>query len=127
MAERIEGKVAQLVTDDELIINVGALDGVEVGDIFNVLDPSTLNVREPGTNRPLGSIERVKAKVIVTSVNDLMSLARVQGRNTGLSSISRVLSGDMSYARLTLKSAWPDGVTVSDPAVKVKRMLPKQD
>jgi hypothetical protein len=128
MTEALEGIVARLITDDELLINLGSEEGVEVGYIFKVLDPRTQNVNEPVSGRDLGSIERVKAMVAVVSVSEHLALARKHPRRgSGLSATARLLSGEPVRERLT-SDTWPEGVAVQDPVVFANRRLepPKQ-
>ena len=93
MIEESEGRVVRLVTDEELLINLGSEQGVTEGDTFQILDARTRNVKEPGTNRDLGSLDRVKTQVVVIQVSELMSLAKVRRRTMGLSGAAQVLSG----------------------------------
>lgn len=118
MADRshdIEGLVAKIVTDDELLINKGNPDGVEVDMIFEVLDPRTQNVTDPQTGENLGSLERVKARVRVVEVGDRISLARIRpSRGSALSDAARIVSGLPGTSRLT-SEVWPEGVERGDP------------
>jgi hypothetical protein len=123
MAEQIRGRVARLITDEELIMNVGSSDGVEVGHIYAVLDPLAQNVKDPTTGLDLGSLDRVKARVAVTEVGEKLSLARVIGRDSGgLSAAARVFAGGATISRLT-SNVWVDGVEVSDPVVSTGQQL----
>jgi hypothetical protein len=118
MIDQAEGKVVRLVTDEELLINLGSEQGVREGDTFIVLDERTRNVKEPGTNRDLGSLERVKTRIIVIQVGELMSLAKVKRRSMGLSGAALVLSGVPTSNKLT-SSGWPEGVEEGDPVMKM--------
>ncbi|WP_442864682.1 FlgT C-terminal domain-containing protein [Aeromicrobium sp. HA] len=120
MTDRLTGKVVRLITDDELLINLGSAAGVAVGDTFKVLDSRTMNVREPGTNRDLGSLERVKSRLQVVQVSEHMALAEVMGRSTGISGATRILTGGSISSRLT-SGTWPEGVEPGDPVVSVPR------
>jgi hypothetical protein len=118
MADRvsgIEGLVARIVTDDELVINKGSSDGVDLNMIFEVLDPLTQNVQDPVTFEDLGSIERVKAEVRVTRIQDRLSLARITPyRVSALTDVARIVSGVPTTSRLT-SEIWPEGVKRGDP------------
>jgi len=111
------GRVVRLVTDDELLFNLGSEDGVEAGMLFSVLDPLTEKIMDPKTGEDLGSIKRVKAQIRVVNVSERVSLARVspsRGR-AGISFASEVLMGPkLPSAKLT-GDTWPDGVGVGDP------------
>ena len=47
----LTGFVARIVTDDDLIINKGRVDGVAEGMIFDILDTRTRDVTDPDTRR----------------------------------------------------------------------------
>jgi len=118
---RLRGLVARLVTDDELVINRGSRDGVKEGMYFNVLDETTDNIRDPQTGEDLGSIERIKVQVRVTSVSERISLAEVyppRGR-IGLPSSIDVLMGSRPRSGRLTDEVWPDGTRVGDPIVYV--------
>jgi hypothetical protein len=72
----IEGRVARILNLRELAINRGALDGVEVGMIFDVLDPKAEGISDPETGELLGSVYRPKVQVKVFAVEDRLALAR---------------------------------------------------
>jgi len=122
MAERITGQVVRIITDDELIMNLGSNDGVQVGQIFAVLDPLTQDVTHPVTGQVLGSLDRVKARVAVTQVGERLSLARVHGRVSGISGAARVLSGGGPVSRKTA-DRWVEGVGLMDPVVSTGKRI----
>jgi hypothetical protein len=113
--ERITGHVARLITDNELLINVGASSGVKVGLKFAVLDTRTNDVTDPVTGEDLGSLRRVKTNLVVVQVGDRISLAReVSSRSAILSSLSATITGYEPSASLT-GTKWSSGVAVGDP------------
>lgn len=73
--EIIRGQVAKILNTRELVINKGNMDGVEIGMIFQVLDPKGEEIRDPSTNELLGSIERPKIEVKITDVQERLSIA----------------------------------------------------
>ena len=75
MNEPIRGKVASLINEREIAINVGTTGGVAVGMIFDVMDTPDEEIRDPDTNAVLGSIERPKIRVKVTHVQEKLSVA----------------------------------------------------
>lgn len=115
MTERPPAHVIRLVTDDELLINVGSDDGVERGDEFKILDRLTLDVSDGGED--YGSIQRVKAVVRVIQANERMALARVVGRSRGISSIASVMAGEPSRSARLTSGTWPEGVEPRDPVI----------
>lgn len=112
----IEGFVAQLVTDEQLLINVGERDGVREGMTFEVLDPRTMNVKDPVTGEDLGSLKRVKIRVVVTQVSERLSLARTRSSGSTLGAVSQLLSGARQRGSLT-GDKWPEGVERGDPVI----------
>lgn len=88
----IRGKVARILTSRELVINVGAREGVTVGMYFDVLEPKGEDIADPDTGEILGSVARPKIRVQVASVQERLSVAstykktqvNVGGRGTGL-------------------------------------------
>lgn len=86
MSKPIEGKVAKVVSDHEVAINRGTGDGVRLGMVFEILDASVMDIRDPETNESLGSTHRAKFRVKVTTVEEKFSLARTfkkQRKNVG--------------------------------------------
>lgn len=74
--ERIRGKVAEVVSHRELILNRGSEHGVKVGDFFAVLDPRSVGITDPDTGDPLGDIRKVKIVVQAVEVAPRLTLAR---------------------------------------------------
>jgi hypothetical protein len=112
-----EGHVVKLVTDDELLFNRGSRDGVKKDMYFNVLDPNTQNVSDPITGEDLGSVDRIKAQIRITSVSERMSLGRVyppRGRG-GLTTSVELLMGPKPLSGKLTGDTWPDGVDIGDP------------
>ncbi len=86
MNEPIRGKVAQVLNEREIAINVGTEHGVYVGMYFDVIDTQDEKIKDPDTGQVLGSIERAKVKVQVTHVQEKLSVAttyQVQRMNIG--------------------------------------------
>lgn len=94
----IRGHVARVLTTRELVINRGALHGVQVGMRFAVLDPKADNIKDPETGEDLGSIFRPKVNVEVTRVEKGMSLVatyrkrrlNVGGQGAGIGALGRL-------------------------------------
>jgi hypothetical protein len=93
----ITGAVAKILTARELVINRGSKDGVRPGMRFQVLDPKGEDIRDPESGESLGSIERPKVSVEVTSVEERLAVAKtfhsrkvnVGGAYGGLSALAR--------------------------------------
>jgi hypothetical protein len=75
MAEIIRGKVARILNSREIVINVGSKHDVVAGMFFDILDPKGEDIRDPDTLEILGSIDRPKVRVQVTTVQEGLSVA----------------------------------------------------
>ena len=71
----ITGKVARILGDEEVVLNVGSEDGVEEDMEFVIFSESD-HIIDPDTGEDLGAIEIVKGRVKVYHVMEKMSLAR---------------------------------------------------
>ena len=75
MTAPIRGKVARILNSREMVINVGAHNGVTVGMRFEVMDAKGEDIRDPDTGELLGSLERPKVEVEVARVQERLSVA----------------------------------------------------
>lgn len=73
---RIEGKVAQVLTNRELVLNVGEDQGVEVGMRFAVLNSKGISVTDPDTGEEIGSVELPKTVVKIVRTQERLSIGR---------------------------------------------------
>lgn len=73
---RIEGKVASVLNERELVLNIGSEDAVEVGMRFKILYAGGIEITDPDTGEPLGNVEWPKTEVKVVSVQPHMSVGR---------------------------------------------------
>jgi len=71
MDKVISGKVAAIVDDTALVLNVGYQQGVCEGMVF-VIFAEQADIVDPDTGEPLGRWEMVKARVAVTHVQERM-------------------------------------------------------
>ena len=72
----IEGRVAQILNERELVLNVGTRDGVAEGMVFAVLSESPLEVRDPISNEFLDEVDREKVRVEVVEARDRIAICR---------------------------------------------------
>ena len=68
----IEGKVAKVISDDEIIINIGSKDGVKEGDRFLVYQLGE-EIKDPDTDKILDTLEVVKGRVKIIHVQSNIS------------------------------------------------------
>ena len=73
----VEGKVAKILGNNEIVINRGSGQGVRRGMLFEVFAPEGEEVWDPDTGETLGTVEDVKAKAEVTEVKERLLLAEL--------------------------------------------------
>ena len=74
----VEGKVAKILGNNEIVINRGRNEGVRTGMVFEVFAPEGEEVWDPDTGETLGTVEDVKAHAEVTEVKERLAVARLQ-------------------------------------------------
>lgn len=140
MKTLIRSKVARVLNSREIVIAAGSEQGVRVGMYFDVLDPKGEDIRDPDSGEILGSIDRPKVRVKVTSIQEKLAIAstfkkqkiNVGGEAEGFASIgafSRALMPPKYVTKYeTLKTnekTWEDleedqsYVKTGDPVVEV--------
>jgi hypothetical protein len=137
MTEPIRGKVARVLNSREIALNIGSSSGVRIGMYFDVMDPKGENIIDPDTTEILGSIERSKVRVLITKVQEKLSIAstyrktevNVGGQGISLTGFSRALMPPQWVRKYeTLKTdeqTWEDLdesksiVKTGDPVVQV--------
>ena len=75
MTDRIVGKVAQVTSDRELIINRGSAHGVTAGTYFYVKG-EPVEVTDPDSGEVLGDVAPIKVVVNVAEVSEKFCIAR---------------------------------------------------
>lgn len=91
---RIRGKVAAILSRRELILNLGADDGVELGMRFVILNSKGIDVRDPDTGKVLGTVEVPKTVVKIVRVDGPhLSVGRTFRTIAGSPGISSALLG----------------------------------
>lgn len=74
----VEGKIAKVLGNNEVVLNRGREHGVRPGMMFEIFAPEGDEVWDPDTGETLGTVEDVKAKAEVTEVKEKLSVARMQ-------------------------------------------------
>lgn len=72
----IQGKVAGILTERELTINIGSAAGVHEGMKFKVLADTPIEVRDPQTDEKLGEVDREKVLVTASEVRENFSVCK---------------------------------------------------
>lgn len=75
MDDKIRGKVAQILTSRELVINRGSGHGVEIGMQFAVLNERGADIVDPDTGESLGSIDVPKVLVKIVRISEKLAVA----------------------------------------------------
>ena len=88
----VEGKIAKVLGNNEVVINRGREHSVRPGMMFEIFAPEGDEVWDPDTGETLGTVEDVKAKAEVTEVKEKLSVARLQ---SGENPFGAMNMGDM--------------------------------
>ena len=133
--EPIRGKIAKILTSREVALNIGKIQGVETGMLFDIL--FEVGVTDPDTGEELGPVELPKTRVKITSVSDKVSVAstyrtmrvNVGGTGTTFSALFQPPKWETRRETLRVRESfeeWGDQmdeensyVTIGDPVVQV--------
>ncbi len=74
----INGMVADANESGQLVLNVGAHDGVKLGDRLQVWRPGK-EIRDPATDKVLMRQDTLLGEAVVITVNDISSIAQYRG------------------------------------------------
>jgi len=99
MAQTIEGKIAKILSDTLVIVNLGAMHGIRLGTIFTILAEGD-EVTDPDSGEVLGNWEVPKGHVVVTNVQDRLCTCEAYEKQKPEDAddsdpTTRVLSADM--------------------------------
>ena len=75
MTDNIVAKVAAVLDDTTLVLNAGSQLGIKEGMFFDIVAQHQ-QISDPDTGESLGQWEQVKARVVVTHVQERMSTVR---------------------------------------------------
>lgn len=104
-------KIARVLSSTEVILNKGTDAGVEVGQIYGILDGRTSDIQDPDSGEPLGDFPRYLARVEIRSVQKLMSYATYYSPSLASTTFMELVGG----ARTSRKEReWPEAVSVGD-------------
>ena len=130
LSANITGKVAEIVSDRELILNRGSDHGVTKGMYFNILDTTTDSIKDPETGEILGGFKRIKISVVAVEVAEKITLAQtfrsktvnLGGQGVGLSAFAGAFMEPKYVERvetLKLDPAAPKPLGASESVVAV--------
>ena len=140
MGQVISGKVAAIIDDTTLVLNVGFEHGVEEGMAFRVV-AEYQEIKDPDTGIALGQWEKVKAEVVVSHVQEKMCTVRSpaveeeEGTSGTLSSMmvqhsfGRYGQHQLKHQKLPVRSGDISGQPQSNPIVvgDLARWVPAVD
>lgn len=86
-------KIIKIIDDFEVIINAGKEDFIKVNDIFEIVSPGE-TIIDPDTKEDLGTLDFIKAKIIVKELYDKFSVCR----NIETNLPSQYLSNNLSQS-----------------------------
>ncbi|UKF27084.1 hypothetical protein [Clavibacter nebraskensis] len=96
---KVYGKVAEVISDREVILNRGSAHGVKEGMYFAIYNPDARRVTDPDTGEDLGPLREIVVTVVAVEVGQKMTLARtfrskkVNIGGTGLGISAAIFSG----------------------------------
>ncbi len=107
MAAPIEGKVAKILDDQSLVLNVGSAQGVTPGMLFCIF-AAVEEVKDPDTGQSLGAWEAVKGYVQAAHPQERLTVCRVYTpqQRSAEERAGNVLSAEMIEVSL-LRSSSP--------------------
>lgn len=74
----VEGKIARILDEYTVVINIGRTQGVYEGMPFVIFSVSDDEVKDPDSGESLGRLETVKGYVAATHVQEKISICTVQ-------------------------------------------------
>jgi len=75
--DMLTGKVAQILNERDIAVNIGKDDRVAIGMRFAILADTSVEIRDPDTGILLGKVPREKVVVQVVNVEDAFSICTV--------------------------------------------------
>lgn len=104
-------KIARVLSSSEVILNKGSDAGVEVGQIYGILDNRTSGIKDPDTGEDLGDYPRYLTKVRVRSVQKLMSYATYYSTALSTTTFLELVGGSRPSRK---EREWPEAVSAGD-------------
>ncbi len=80
--DRIKGKVAGVLNEREISINIGSKHGVHKGMKFKILADKPMDIHDPDSNELLGTIDREKVQVLASEVHEIFSICKTFRKST---------------------------------------------
>ncbi len=107
MTKTIEGKVAKILDEYSIVINVGRNDGVTEGMVFVVFTQSSDEIKDPDSGETLGTLENVKDYVSAIHIQDKFTTCVAkeakkipeEGEGSGAQTLSGAMMAESMSAR----------------------------
>jgi hypothetical protein len=93
----LQGKVAKILTEREVVINIGSAQGVKKGMKFAILAPTPEEVLDPESGEVLDVVDRTKVLVQATEVREKITICSTY-RTTKIS--GGAFSSGYAFSRL---------------------------
>lgn len=90
MSNKKTGKIIRILSDEELLINIGKKQGAFVGEKYKIYEKGE-QIKDPDTGEYLGTLDYVKATVEIVNVYENFSMVESLTRYT-----EKVSTGIMS-------------------------------
>jgi hypothetical protein len=104
--QRLTGRVAAILNSRELVINIGAEQGVELDMKFRVLD-EVKTVINPDTGKEIGEVQREKIRVKIDEVKENISIGRTyETYDINIGGSSGFFSGSSDIFRSLTPPQW---------------------
>lgn len=111
---KIEAKVARILSEQQVVLNKGRRDSVEVGMVFTIGDETLDHILDPDTGEDLGSVGAPRPAFEVVQVGERVALA-VRYQSAGDLSVALSAWSVRSRGRLGL-SEW-EQLEIGTPAI----------
>jgi hypothetical protein len=107
MTKIIEGKVAKILDEYSIVINVGRNDGVTEGMVFVIFTQSSDEIKDPDSGETLGTLENVKDYVSAIHIQDKFATCVAkevkkipeEGESSGAQTLSGAMMAESMSAR----------------------------
>ncbi len=81
-------KIVAIISDTQVVVNAGLHD-VKEGDVLKIIGEKGPEILDPDTGKSLGTLDVVKAKIIVDIIYDQMCICKSM-RSYGFSEVSSI-------------------------------------
>lgn len=130
----LQGRIAQILTERELVINIGEQDGVEEGMQFAVLAGSPVQIQDPETGELLGQLDREKVRVEAIRVMERMSVCatyetRIVGGLYGIWDVSEMFRPKERVPKTlrATRESYPPPLSSTESYVKIGDVVRELD